>query len=131
VTLLDLQQADSSMNGRRIETPTGLAQLFQSLRDREPFLMQLRDDSGVMLTVGISSECGCVQHSRTSGEPPYVMAVAGDAVSDDEYVEFLGGGTPTPISRRYCLPMADVRKIAEEFLESGGGKSGAVEWEEI
>jgi len=39
-------------------------------------------------------------------------------------------GTPSPVPRRYCLPMAKVAEIAATFLENGE-RYPDVEWEAI
>lgn len=129
-TLHDLQQLDNPMNGARLETTAAIAGLFRSLRERKPFLFELRGDNGFMLTVGFARNCGSVQYSPSDGSPPYLMAVADDAVDDGKFVEFFAGNTPTPIPRRFCLPADEVEKIVAEFV-THDGKSEAVAWEEI
>ncbi len=129
-TFHDLQQLDNPMNGTRLETAATIAELFRSLRDRKPFLFELSGDNGFMLTIGFAGNCGSVQYSPSDGSPPYLVAVADDAVDDGKLVEFLAGNTPTPIPRRFCLPTDQVEKIAAEFL-TRGGKSTAVAWEGI
>jgi hypothetical protein len=130
VTFHDLQQLDNPMNGARLETVAAITELFRSLRERKPFLFELRGSNGFMLTIGFAGNCGSVQYSPRDGSPPYLMAVADDAVDDGKFVEFLAGNTPTPIPRRFCLPTDQVEKIAAEFL-THGGKSGAIAWEGI
>lgn len=62
--------------------------------------------------------------------PPYLMAVGSDAADDGGFVEFLAGGTATPVPRRFCLPIGRVERIASDFL-THGGKSDTVSWEEV
>jgi hypothetical protein len=129
-TFHDLQQLDNPVNGTRVDTTAAIAELIGSLRERKPFLFELRGDNGFMLTVGFAGNCGSVQYSTSDGSPPYLMAVADDAVDDGKFVDFLAGNTPTPVPRRFCLPIDQVEKIAAEFL-TRGGKSTAVAWEGI
>ena len=64
----------------------------------------LEGENGYSLRVGIGPTAGFVQHSHTDGSLPLV-ALAPDSygTNDDDNVEFLMGGTPTPIPRRNCL----------------------------
>ncbi len=52
VTFHDLQQLDNPMNGARLETVAAITELFRSLRERKPFLFELRGSNGFMLTIG-------------------------------------------------------------------------------
>jgi hypothetical protein len=81
------------------------------------------------LTIGWAPDCGCVQHAAGNGEPPYLMAVTSRSL-EDGYLEFLAGGQPSEVSRRYCLPRKTVEQIAVEFL-THGTRSAACDWEEI
>ena len=130
MTFQDFEQLENPMNGTSLDSPAALAELFRSLNGREPFLFELRGDSGFRLIVGFAEELGCVQYSPSDGSPPYLMAVAGETADGGRFLEFLAGGTLTPVSLRYCLPIDQVEKIAAYFLASGG-KSAAVHWEEI
>ena len=130
VTFHGLQQFAGPMKGTRTESISSIDGLFRSLRGRKPFLFEMRGDNGITLTIGYSDECGTVQYGSSDGLPPYLMAVANDAADDSDFVEFLSGGTPTPISRRFCLPIERVGKIAADFL-ARGNKSESVIWEEI
>ncbi len=130
VTFHDLQQLADPMNGTRFESVSAISGLFRSLRGRKPFMFELRGDNKSMLTIGLADDCATVQHSSSEGLPPYLMAVSNDAVDDGGFVEFLAGGTPTPIPRRFCLSLEQVEKIAADFL-AHGGKSEAVAWEEV
>jgi hypothetical protein len=130
VTFQDFQQTDNPLNGTGIDSTVGLTNLFESLKTREPFLFELRGNNGFSLTIGFAGDRGCVQHAPCDGSPPYLMAVAEEVADDDQFIEFLAGDTPTPISRRFCLPIARVEEIAVTFL-ARGGRSESVAWEEI
>ena len=130
VTFQDLQQLDNPMNGIRLQSEAALAGLFRSLSSRKPFLFELRGDNDFMLTIGFAANCGSVQYSPDDGAPPYLMAVAENAVDDGKSVEFLAGNTPTPMPGRFCQPISQVEKIAAEFLKHGV-KSAAGSWEQI
>jgi hypothetical protein len=83
-----------------------------------------------MLTVAWSTEMACVQYGPSDGKPPYMMALGDPAGDPDAYIEFLTGGTPTPLSRRFCMPVAKAREIIVNFLQDGQ-RSTMAEWEEI
>jgi hypothetical protein len=127
-TFQDMEQLANPMNGTSL-TSSILATFFQSLAGREPFMFELRGENGFMLTVGVAADCGTVQYSPSEGLPPYLMA-RGDETDESEFMEFLAGGTPTPIPKRFCLPLDRVQKIMQDFF-THGEKSDAVEWEEI
>jgi hypothetical protein len=130
VTFQDLQRIDNPMNGTALESAAALAELFGSLDTRKPFLFELRGNDGFMLTVGFAGDHGCVQYGSSDGSPPYLLALTEAPADGSQFIEFLAGDTPTPIPRRFCLPIKQVEEIAIHFLVSGG-RSSAVPWEEI
>jgi hypothetical protein len=131
VTLQDMQEATNPINGTTVTNPAMLVELLERLQSRTPFLLDLIGDNGYRLTAGVGRALGCVQHSRNDGEPPYLMAVQKeDAVGGDDEVNFLAGGTATPILRRQCIPMELLKRVAVHFL-STGERSDEVAWEEV
>lgn len=126
----DFEQRANPKNGTSVTSPAEVAAFFRSLAGRKPFMFELRGEDGFILTIGLAADCGTVQYSPDDGLPPYLMAVASDAMTDGEFVEFLAGGTPTPIPRRFCLPLNRVQKIVQDFL-THGGSSDAVKREEV
>lgn len=83
-----------------------------------------------MLTIGLAANSATVQYGRSDGSPPYLLAVAHEAVEDGTFMEFLAGNTPTSVSRRFCLPVGEVEKIASEFVTQVG-KPAVTTWEAI
>jgi hypothetical protein len=131
VTCQDQQEPKSAASGRVLSAPADVARLFESFRGRAPFMFELVGENGNSLTIGYSDAVGAVQHASSDGRPPYLMAVNEEAAVDDEaFVEFLAGGTPTPIPGRFCLPTDRVMAIAQEFVVTGE-RSAAVTWDEI
>ncbi|HCE46748.1 MAG TPA: hypothetical protein DET40_24640 [Lentisphaeria bacterium] len=126
----DLQDLKNIANGTVVSSPSAMNKLFQSWNDRVPFLFELRCSNGFMLTIGFAKDCGSVQYSPTNGEPPYLIAVGEDVDDKSDFCEFLAGNTPTPISRRYCIPIVQVLQIVGTFLKSGD-RDGSVAWEEV
>jgi hypothetical protein len=130
VTFFDREDDANYLNGTIIRDRNRLFQILENLRSREPFVCELVGDNGYRLHVGVG-DYGNVQHSQLDGDPPYLMAVNRSSEGQvDEYIEFLMGGTGTPISKRYCLPFYRVREIAAYFLETGHMLPD-VPWEEI
>jgi hypothetical protein len=130
VTYFDRQDAANPMNGTTIVEADELAKIFGAINGtRKPYLAELVGDNGFKLLVGIAAEMGCVQFSARDGSPPYLMAI-GSNPDESGHVDFLMGGTATPIPKRYCLPTQRVRQIAASFLQIGE-RARCVEWEEI
>ena len=132
VHYLDLQDSKSTLNGLRIEQPETLVTLLEQGRTREPFMFELQGDNGYTLAIGLASDIGSVEHSRSDGDPPYMVTVNPGVVADtaDSYMPFLCGGTETPVATRHCVEYELVKRIALDFLETGE-RSRAVEWEEV
>jgi hypothetical protein len=130
VRFLDQQDESNPLNGSIIADSEQLSRLLDSLRTRTPFLAQLFGDNGYSLMVGIGGTIGCVQYSRSDGNSPYLVAVAPNQTPEDGDIEFLCGGTATPVSKRYILPFEKVKEIAGYFLETGA-RSAKIRWEEI
>jgi hypothetical protein len=128
VTFFDREDDMNHLNGTIVRDSSHLFKILDSLRNREPFFCELVGDNGYCLLVGVGQK-GCVQYSRSDGEPPYLGAVASNREREAGYIEFLTGGTPTPISKRECMPFDTVREIAGYFQETGGMYPG-VAWEE-
>ena len=129
VIFQDLQNKQNVLNGTRVADAPSLHALLEALKHREPFLFELAADSGDTLTIGLGADVGCVQHTGDGGDPPYRMAIS-ETVEDEGFLEFLAGGTPTPIPRKYCLPINAIEAIATEFVATGE-RSATVSWEEI
>lgn len=128
VTFFDREDDTNRLNGTIIRDNSQLFKVLDSLRNRTPFFCELVGDNGYCLLVGIGRD-GCVEYSRCDGEPPYLGAVASNKERARGHIEFLMGGTPTPISKRNCMPFDAVREIAGYFRETGGMHPG-VTWEE-
>src|SRR6266481_155819 len=116
VTFYDRQDSSNPLNDMEIITAIGLSRIIDSLSNRRPFFCHLFCENGFDLLVGIGENVGCVQHSSHDGVPPYLMAVEnGFEFSTVDTVDFLIGGTLTPVPRRYCKSMESVKEIAVYF----------------
>lgn len=128
----DQQDKLNPLNGSSISAPDQVIELLKSLMYRPPFFCKLLGANGYHLLLGIGDQYGCAQYSSNNGMPPYMMAISDAEKSNDgdEYVEFLTGDTPTPISKRYCLTPEETRIIASHFVLTGQRYNG-LKWEEI
>lgn len=130
VFFFDRQDTTNPSQGAKIESPEWLLARLSELQQRPPSFCELEAENGYSLLLGVGPERGCVQFSGTDGSRPYLMALADDDRDDEEYMEFLTANTDTPIPRRYCLPMDEIRQISSVFLTTGQ-RSGSVTWEEV
>jgi hypothetical protein len=131
----DLQDYSSSLDGAIVCDRNELFAVLDCVRDREPFICELEGENEYKLTIGAGKEVGCVQYSRSDGDPPYLVALApghqaGEEEEEQEYVEFLCGNTATPIPKRNILPFEMGKRIAAYFIETGE-RCPAVSREEV
>ena len=129
VRIFDQQDESDPLNGSVIVDSEQLSRILDRLRTREPFFAELFGENGYNLLVGIGGTIGCVQYSRSDGKSAYLVAVSPEPLAEKGYVEFMIGGTATPISMRYILPFEKVKEIASYFLETGA-RSAKVSWEQ-
>lgn len=131
LTFFDMHDESNPQNGVAVHEPDSLLKMLDSFRDREPFFAELVGENGYKLTIGIGS-MGCVQHSRSDDEPPYLMAVenATEKRGSDELQEFLVGNYATEVPAHYLLPFKRVKEIAAYFQRTGERRP-AVSWEDL
>ena len=125
----DRQDSGNRDQGRYLSDPADLGFVLARLGRREPFFAELESDSGNALLIGIGS-LGCAQFSRTDGSGVPVMAVAPTDPAHADFVEFLTGGTATPVPARYCMPIQQVVELAHHFIFTGT-RSPRVQWETL
>ena len=130
VRYLNQQDGSDPMNGTVVAESVDLAEFLDSKQNESPFVAELRGDNGFMLVFGIGGGIGCVEHRSTDGHPPYLMAVSPDRPIKSGDIEFMCGGTPTPIPARNILRFAELRQIATHFLATGE-RSDLVSWEPV
>ena len=128
VIFFDRQDQENPLHGVVVRDRERLLQILNGLLIRPPFVCELQGENDFLLHVGVG-EFGQAQYSRADGKPPYLMAVAPDPGPKEEDIEFLLGGTPTPISKRYCMPFKFICEIAGYFVETGRAHPG-FSWED-
>jgi hypothetical protein len=127
----DLEHENNSRNGQALHDGASVRALLNELRSTQPaFMCQISGDNGFNLIVGIDRDAGCVQHSASNGMPPYLMALSDDEDNDQREMNFLVGGTATPIDGRYRVTYELLAEIVSEFVASGE-RSNKVSWEEL
>ncbi len=128
VSFHDLQECETPLQGTVVADFGAVVKLLEALRDRAAFFFELRSDDGPTLTVGLAREWGCVQYGRSDGEPPYLVACG--ATGGTSSIEFLAGGTPTPVAARHCLARGELLELLRAFMD-GEDLRGAAIWEEV
>jgi len=128
----DFEQQDNPWNGVTIADEATLTNLLKDSAAKDPFLLELTGDNGFRLTIGIGGPLGCVQYSSNNGYPPYLVALSEsqDRRNADGDVEFLAGGTATPVPLRRCLTFEVLGQIVMYFFATGE-RSPEVGWEEV
>lgn len=127
-TFFDYEDAANPLNGCSLDAGQ-VVKTLRSLQERKPFVCALETTAGTLL-VGIGQELGSIQFTPAEGGPPYRMATADSLEAKDEFVDFLCGGTPSPIPQRYCIPWPLVERIISHFMDSGSIPN-FVKWEDI
>ncbi len=125
---VDMENRSNPANGTVLLDAESTGNLFDALDRNLPLICELKAENGYKLTIGLGTEIGFAQYSKTDGDPPYLVAVA-DGIVDRNHVFFIDG-TETEISREHCLAYAVVREIAMFFTETGMRSDCAV-WVEI
>jgi hypothetical protein len=125
----DLQNDRNPWNGQLVSDRSATMALLDQLRNvRPPVMCQFVGDNGYNLTIGVGSDFGCVQHSANDGLPPYLMATG--PLADDRQMEFVVGGTATPVDGRYRLPFDILQDVVATFVASGR-RSDSVKWHDL
>src|ERR1700682_5224091 len=104
-TFFDQQDRSNPWNGTRVADRGQFVEIMESWSGRPPFMCELIGENGYDLVFGVGPSLGCAQYGRHDGEPPFLMATVRGEGHDAEDMDFLMGGTPTPVPLRECLPM--------------------------
>lgn len=119
------------LNGSIMTDAENLIQLLDERRNSVPFNADLVAGNGFELMIEIAGDLACAQYSRSDREPPYLMAVSPHPPTVRAgYVEFLAGGTPTPVAARYIISFDELKQVASHFINTGE-RSEAVSWQEF
>jgi len=124
--IVDLDSRDAAVSLRSV---TEVERWLAGLSERDPFMFELAGENGYKLTIGLGNGIGCVQFSKSDGDPPYLVAQA-ETLLVTERQEFSMGGTPTPVNPEFCLSSERVKDIAIHFATTGD-KHPALIWVEV
>jgi Immunity protein Imm1 len=116
--------------GRLIPNANELGDLLDRKRQASPFIAEFCGAGDFELTVGLGGDYGCVQRNLIDGTPPYLMALSRRPPMKRGCIEFLCGGTPTPVAARYILRFHELKEVVLDFALTGG-MSDAVFWREL
>lgn len=130
IRYMNQQDESDPMNGIAIASKTELSRLLRARRNNAPFVARLSGDNDFEITVGIAGNLGCVQHSRSDGSLPYLMAHSLSPPLKSGDVEFLTANTPTPVPAAEIISFEELEEIALHFLETGE-RSSSVLWEPL
>jgi hypothetical protein len=125
VVFFDRENWENPNNGTAVGDAAHLVSVLAALAGQPPFFFELECSNGRKLLVGHGDGVGCAQFTDEEG----LAAVAvSPTPARDEVVEFLMGGTATPVLPRYCMPLSLALQIAEHFVRTGN-RSAATAWE--
>jgi hypothetical protein len=130
LTFFDRQDPSNHLNGAKLRNQEELLEVLDALQNRKPFFCELVGENGYTLLLGIGPVWGFAQYSPGDGSTPYLMAVNPSEQECRDHVEFLTASTPTPVSKRYCVPLDTVTQAAAYFIDTGD-RSPALLWEVI
>ena len=99
------------------------------LSEREPGFVELESPTTGLLQLGIGGKFACAQLTTHDDKPRYLAAKARTPRANSD-VEFMCGGTPTPIAPELCLSPMEIISIAEHFFRTGD-RDPNFEWVEI
>jgi hypothetical protein len=130
ITLLELANADEKSAPRTaISSIVHLETTLARFSEQRPMIIELASSTGPRLQLGVGGQFACAQFIEGDNMPPYLCAKA-RTIRAKEDVEFLLGGTPTPIAPEQCLSFEEALGIAKCFFESGK-RDPSVEWVEF
>lgn len=89
--------------------------LLIHLAGQEPGFVELESSTSGILQLGIGGQFACAQFT-TRDDKPRCLAAKTRTVGATSDVEFLCGGTPTPIAPELCLTFEEAVSIAEQFF---------------
>jgi hypothetical protein len=117
-------------NRRAISSDDELIELLDHARHAPPFVAEFCGAVDFHIIVGIGGDFGRVQFSRMDGMPPYLMAVSPRPPVKRGVIEFMCGGTPTPIGSSNILRFDELKAVLMHFMRTGE-RSDTVTWRPV
>lgn len=116
--------------GRLISSEDEVASLLDRKRQASPFIAEFCGADDFEITVGLGGDYGFVQYNLIDGATPYLMALSRQPPMRRGCIEFMCGGTLTPVAARYIMRFHEVKQVVLNFARTGG-KSDSVLWREL
>lgn len=104
--------------GKAIRSADELLSVLHACAQGKPRVFELDAPEGAHLQLGLGGAYACAQFV-TADDPPFSFDAETRSVTASDDVEFLLGGTPTPIAPEFCLSFAEALEVAEYFFETG------------
>jgi hypothetical protein len=130
IYFFNFQNKHDPNNGRAISSEDELNSFLDDARNATPSLVEFSGATDFNLMIGIGGYFSCAQYSRVDGLPPYLMAVSRHPPVRRGYIEFMCGGTPTPVGARNLLSFDEVKEIVRHYMRTGE-RSDAVSWRDV
>jgi hypothetical protein len=105
-----------------------LRSLLASLSSKESGFVELESSKKDRLQLGVGGKFACAQFTTHNDKPRYLSAKP-QTVHATSDIEFLCGGTPTPIPPEMILLFDEAVRIAEYFFLTGE-RDPNIEWME-
>ncbi len=95
-------------------------------------MLDLKHESGNILTIGLADDLGTLDFSEESYYAPYFVSVGnrGLPLEGESRAFTLPDGIRTEIPLRNCVPRAALLAAVQEFFETGARPS-SLDWEEV
>jgi hypothetical protein len=105
-----------------VSNPEEILSELEILGSVDEQTVNLVSESGDRLSISVSGPEAFVMFTAASDDqPPLSPMSAGRTSSDfaDDVVEFIAGGTPTPVPVDRCVSVSIMLKIVRHYLEHG------------
>ena len=95
-----------------------------------PSFVELKREDGCKLLLGLGGDVGCAQFTPAPSAQVHSLMAALDDGNRDELMELSIRGRRVPMSRRYCLPLHTIQRLASDFTRFRYA-SRSVTWDEL
>lgn len=127
-----ITKSNSNQAELTVSNEKELSNILNNLSNQEAQVVIAEFSNMGVFTIGIGMPYGFVKYSQ-GDEPPYLVALADKNTlksNPNDEVEFITGGTPTPIEKAYCLALEQVVEIMTHYFQNKELPQ-FVKWQEI
>ncbi|MEJ7639149.1 MAG: Imm1 family immunity protein [Singulisphaera sp.] len=93
-----------------------------------PILVMVTNNGG-SLAIGVGAPASTLNHTPTSGDPPYMISV-GDFFKEEGFIDFWYLGHHTQFCARNAIPIEQAKAAVLQYAETGT-LPDEVAWEEV